>query len=42
MSRSRPSPAVRVYRDSSAKAAINGIRALKKAGYGVQTVQEYH
>jgi len=27
---------------SSAKAAINGIRALKKAGYGVQTVQEYH
>ena len=27
---------------SSAKAAVNGIRALKKAGYGVQTVQEYH
>ena len=27
---------------SSAKAAINGIRALKKSGYGVQTVQEYH
>ena len=27
---------------SSAKAAVNGIRAIKKAGYGVQTVQEYH
>jgi len=27
---------------SSAKAAVNGIRALKKSGYGVQTVQEYH
>ena len=26
----------------SAKAAVNGIRALKKAGYGVKTVQEYH
>ncbi len=27
---------------SSAKAAVNGIRAIKKSGYGVQTVQEYH
>ena len=27
---------------SSAKAAVNGIRALKKAGYGVKTVQEFH
>ena len=27
---------------SSAKAAVNGIRAIKKAGYGVKTVQEYH
>ena len=27
---------------SSAKAAENGIRAIKKSGYGVQTVQEYH
>ena len=27
---------------SSAKAAVNGIRALKKSGYGVRTVQEFH
>ena len=27
---------------SSAKAAVNGIRAIKKSGYGVQAVQEYH
>ena len=27
---------------SSAKAAVNGIRAIKKVGYGVRTVQEYH
>ena len=27
---------------SSAKAAVNGIRAIKKVGYGVKTVQEYH
>ena len=27
---------------SSAKAAVNGIRAIKKSGYAVQTLQEYH
>ena len=27
---------------SSAKAAVNGIHAIKKEGYGVRTVQEYH
>jgi len=27
---------------SSAKAAVNGIRAIKKVGFGVRTVQEYH
>jgi carbamoyl-phosphate synthase large subunit len=27
---------------SSAAAAVNGIRAIKKSGYVVQTVQEYH
>ena len=27
---------------SSAKAAVNGIRAIKKSGYGVRTVQEFH
>jgi carbamoyl-phosphate synthase large subunit len=27
---------------SSARAAALGIAALKKAGYGVKTVQEYH
>jgi len=27
---------------SSANAAVNGIRAIKKSGYVVQTVQEYH
>ncbi len=27
---------------SSAKAAVNGIRAIKESGYGVRTVQEFH
>ena len=27
---------------SSAKAAVNGIRSIKKSGYGVRTVQEFH
>ena len=27
---------------SSAKAAVKGIRAIKKSGYAVQTLQEYH
>ena len=27
---------------SSAKAAVNGMRAIKKSGYAVQTLQEYH
>ena len=27
---------------SSAKAAVNGIRAIKKSGYCVRTVQEFH
>ena len=27
---------------SGAKAAARGIAALKKSGYGVKTVQEYH
>ena len=27
---------------SSAKAAVNGIRSIKKSGYGLRTVQEFH
>jgi carbamoyl-phosphate synthase large subunit len=27
---------------SSAKAAVKGIRSIKKSGYGVRTVQEFH
>jgi carbamoyl-phosphate synthase large subunit len=27
---------------SSAKAAVQGIAALKERGYGVRTIQEYH
>jgi hypothetical protein len=34
--------ALRLLEHSSAKAAVNGIRAIKKVGYGVKTVQEYH